>query len=301
MKGETFTYSWVPESPAKLDRPQDANIQVVNLKSSWKPFQIVSPGNVLLKPYRTKERTYSIFEWWNHWPVAQVQSSGISAVAADKPSSSSLSHIEGQPYAQTSDSITKLLLDGLTTKPPADLLPLAKSWIAPPAMKLAGGPFQSEGYDPAQRAYVVTAGSAGKFHASFEASADSPLVNPAIVIKNWGDQIPRLKVNGKAVSWGPDFRVGQVRTPGRNQSYNLDEIAIDESHHPRSHSNRWELARSGDQQILRVRNMFQHGAPGFFCISVANRSVNPLMKCQRTVDRNSARQLRHAGSARFDG
>jgi hypothetical protein len=212
MKGETFTYSWVPESPAKLDRPQDANIQVVNLKSSWKPFQIVSPGNVLLKPYRTKERTYSIFEWWNHWPVAQVQSSGISAVAADKPSSSSLSHIEGQPYAQTSDSITKLLLDGLTTKPPADLLPLAKSWIAPPAMKIAGGPFQSEGYDPAQRAYVVTAGSAGKFHASFEASADSPLVNPAIVIKNWGDQVPRLKVNGKAVSWGPDYRVGQVHT-----------------------------------------------------------------------------------------
>ncbi len=215
MKGETFTYSWSPESPAKLDRPQDANIQVVNLKSSWKPFQIVSPGNVLLKPYRHKEKTYSIFEWWNHWPVAQVLSSGISAVAADKPSHSSLSHIEGQPYAHTDDSITKLMLDGLTTKPARELLPLAKSWVAPPEMRLASGPFQSEGYDPAQRAYVVAyeAGvSLSRLHASFEASADSPLVNPAILIKNWGDQVPRLRVNGKAVSWGPDFRVGQVRT-----------------------------------------------------------------------------------------
>jgi hypothetical protein len=215
MKGEAFTYSWAPESPATLDRPQDANIQLVNLKSSWKPFQIVSPGNVLLKPYRHKEKTYSIFEWWNHWPVAQVISSGISAVAADKPSHSSLSHIEGQPYAKTDDSITKLMLDGLTTKPAQELLPLARSWISPPAMKLASGPFRTEAYDPTQRAYVAaveTGGGGGKFQASFAATSDSPLMNPAIVIKNWGDQIPRLRVNGRAVSWGPDFRVGQVHT-----------------------------------------------------------------------------------------
>jgi hypothetical protein len=215
MAGETFTYSWAPESPAKLDRPTNANIQIVNLKSSWKPFQIVAPMNDLLKVYRHEEKTYSIFEWWNHWPVQQVQSSGISAVAPDKVSHSSLSHIEAQPYAQTEDSITKLMLDGLTTKPPSELVGLAKSWLSPPKMTLVADSFRGEGYGPAQRAFLIArvkSTGTDKLHATFEASDSSPLVNPAIVIRNWNDPIPRIKINGKDVSWGPEFRVGQVNT-----------------------------------------------------------------------------------------
>ncbi|HEX4022662.1 MAG TPA: LamG domain-containing protein [Acidobacteriaceae bacterium] len=214
MQGETATYSWAPPSPRKFDRPQNPNIQVVNLKSEWKPFQIVSPVNDKLKPYHG-EKTYSIFEWWNHWPVAEVKSSGIYAVAPDKPSSSSLSHIEGQPYAETSDSVTKLMLDGLTTKSASDLVSLAKSWLSPPAMTISGESYLGQGYDPSQRAFVVAregGNSRNRLHASFDASANSPLVDPAIVIKNWGDSIPTLKVNGKTVPWGPDRRYGQVNT-----------------------------------------------------------------------------------------
>jgi hypothetical protein len=37
-------------------------------------------------------------------------------------------------------------------------------------------------------------------------------VNPAIVIKNWGDDLPVLTMNGKKVFWGPDSRYGQVNT-----------------------------------------------------------------------------------------
>lgn len=214
MKGQTATYSWLPRAPKTLDRPADANIQLVNLKSRWKPFQIVSPINDKLKPYHG-EKTYSIFEWWNHWPVAQVKSSGIYAVAPDKPSHSSLSHIEGPPYAMTNDSMTKLMLDGLTIQSAAELVPLAKSWLSPPEMIITGNSFQLEGYDPSQRAFAVdrqTTDSKADFRATFKASADSPLVNPAIVIKNWGDYLPILKINGKKVSWGPGDRYGQVNT-----------------------------------------------------------------------------------------
>jgi hypothetical protein len=215
MKGETVTYSWAPESPAKLDRPESPNIQLVNLKSTWKPFQIVAPANALLKPYRTKEKTYSIFQWWNHWPVAQVLSSGISAVAPDKPSHSSLSHIEGQPYAQTSNSITKLMLDGLTMASASKLLPLARAWLSPPDMKLEGSFWRSQGYDPAQRAFVAICDTdvcTSEFHASFSASTQSPLVNPSFVLHNWNGHNPKLKINGKQVSWGSDFRFGRVHT-----------------------------------------------------------------------------------------
>jgi hypothetical protein len=212
MKGETKTYSWSPAPPKKFDGPENPNIQVVNLKSQWKPFQIVSPVKSRATIY-SGELTYSMFEWWNHWPVAQVKSSGISAVAPDRPSHSSLSHILWEPYAQTDNTMTKIMLDGLTTKSAADLVPLAKSWLSAPAIEVSGQGFQSEGYDQTQRAYVLNrqaASTTGGFRAVLKASPDSPLVNPAIVIKNWGDADPKLVVDGKAIPRGPKFRYGHI-------------------------------------------------------------------------------------------
>jgi|SRR5579872_6634946 len=213
MKGETATYSWENGPPAKnMEKPENPNIQVVNLKSNWKPFQIVSPVHSSMKAY-TGEPTYSMFEWWNHWPVAQVRSSGISAVAPDRASSSSLSHIYWDPYAQTPDSMTKLLLHGLTTKSAAELVPLAKSWLSPPSVVLAGEGFESKGYDPTQRAFVIVrepGTTVSLIRLSLKASSESPLVNPAFVIKNWGDSGPKLRIDGKAVARGANFRYGFV-------------------------------------------------------------------------------------------
>ncbi len=105
MKGETATYTWKPKpamsftrpnGPETVTGPPDANIQVVNLKSTWKPFQIVPPVNVKWDIYNG-ERTYFTFECWNHWPVAQIPSSGRPCLAPDRPSHSSLSHIYGMP------------------------------------------------------------------------------------------------------------------------------------------------------------------------------------------------------------
>ena len=213
MKGETATYSWENGPPAKkMDKPEHPNIQVVNLKSEWKPFQIVSPVNSSMRTY-TGEVTYSVFEWWNHWPVAQVRSSGISAVAPDRPSSSSLSHIYWEPSAQTQNTMTKILLHGLTTKSAAELIPLAKSWLSPPIVELSGAGFQCQGYDATQRAFVITRNSGsvdGQFRLALKADPSSPLLNPALVIKNWGDAEPRLRLDGNAVPRGPEFRYGYV-------------------------------------------------------------------------------------------
>jgi hypothetical protein len=213
MKGETAIYSWDKGPPAKkMEKPENPNIQIVNLKSNWKPFQIVSPVNSYMQLY-TGEPTYSMFEWWNHWPVAQVRSSGISAVAPDRPSHSSLSHIYWDPYAQTENSMTKILLHGLTTKSAAELVPLAKSWLSPPTLEFVGPGFQSQGYDPTQRAFVVVRESgspASGFRFLLKASNESPLVNPAFVIKNWGDAEPKLTIDGKPVVRGANYRYGFV-------------------------------------------------------------------------------------------
>jgi hypothetical protein len=154
-----------------------------------------------------------MFEWWNHWPVQQVKSSGISATAPDKTSHTSLSHIEGPVYARTDETMTKVMMHGLTTKSAAELVPLAKSWISAPKVETSGPGFASEGYDLTQRAFLFTkSGSTVLFKSVFQASTDSPLYHPALVIKNWGDSQPRLKVDGKAVAWGPNYRFGRVFT-----------------------------------------------------------------------------------------
>lgn len=216
MKGQTHTYSWL-HPPKTIDLPPGANIQNVNLKSQWKPFQIVMPDDPRISTY-LGEKSYSIFEWWNHWPVAQVKSSGISAVAPDRPSHSSLSHIEGAPWRRTADSMTKIMLVGLTDRPAAELAVLARSWATPPAMTVEGSGYESAGYDPSQRAFVLHEDSmdAGPVGLRFDASADSPLVDPAIVVEGWGEAAPRLTLDGRPVAWGKDARYGLVHTLERS-------------------------------------------------------------------------------------
>jgi hypothetical protein len=195
MSGQTRTYHWDPKSgssfsfpkgPATLDEPKDANIQIVHLRSPENPFQIVWPHGLSHDTYNG-EQSYSMFEWWNHWPVAQVGSSGRPAVAADRASHTSLSHIYWDPYEKTANTETKLLLCGLTTQPPAGLLPLARSWLEPPAARVESGNAQGIDYDPAQRAFVVHRPSAppGTVVLAIDASAGSPLFNPAIVVEKW--------------------------------------------------------------------------------------------------------------------
>jgi hypothetical protein len=195
MSGQAMTYHWEPKSgdsfsfpkgPATLDEPADANIQVVHLKSRENPFEIVWPRGLSHNTYNG-EQSYSMFEWWNHWPVAQVGSSGRPAVAADRASHTSLSHIYWDPYEKTANTETKLLLCGLTTQQPAGLLPLGRSWLDPPAAKVETGDAESIDYDPSQRAFVVRRHAAPPaiLVLAIDASAANPLVNPALVIGNW--------------------------------------------------------------------------------------------------------------------
>lgn len=222
MKGETVTYSWKPKpamsftrpnGPQSVTGPPDANIQMVNLKSAWKPFQIVSPVNVKWHIY-SDEKTYFTFECWNHWPVAQIPSSGRPCVAVDRASHSSLSNIIWAPYQTSENTQSKVLLNGLTTKSLGELLPLAKSWVSPPEIAVTGEGFSSKGYDAAERAFVLIHDGSAKLAAldlTIQASEGSPAVNPAIVIKNWGDGEARMTLDGKPMTAGKDLRFGCVR------------------------------------------------------------------------------------------
>jgi hypothetical protein len=122
--------------------------------------------------------------------------------------------VELIPYQTTENSMTKIMADGLTTKKVSELLPLAKSWLSPPEIAVTGEGFRSEGYDAAERAFVLVHDASARLAAldlTIKASEESPVVNPAIVVKNWGEGGARLKIDGRPVAGGKDLRCGIIR------------------------------------------------------------------------------------------
>lgn len=220
MKGETKNYSWgpktgdsfeYPRAPENTKLPAGANIQIVNLKSKEKPFQIAPPEGARIVGFND-EKSMFMFQMWNHWPVAPIPSSGRPAVAPDRPSHSSLSHIYWDPYQKGDQTETKLLLNGLTTSSPSQLLPLAKSWISPAAIKAVSGDAIGAEYDPSQRAFLVhrpTAAPSRPLTLEISASAESPLVNPAFVIENWSGPA-KISVTSKHAQVNSPVHVGYV-------------------------------------------------------------------------------------------
>lgn len=88
---------------------------------------------------------------------------------------------------------------------------LARSWNNPPGLRVSGSGFVSRGYDKRQRAYVLERngrGSAAALHCDLAASKQSPLINPAFVVRGWGSAGALLKLNGKTVEQGRSFRLG---------------------------------------------------------------------------------------------
>lgn len=202
LKGESKTYSWETGYP-NLDLESPV-IQMVNMKSKFKPVIIVNPGTRIGAFNCEVRKEFSHFPWWNHWPVARIASDGRYAMAADRAAHSSLSWVT-QPEGA--------FLYGMTDKPAADLLPLARAWIQPAAIKPAGGSFASVGYNRSERAYhLKRVKPGGGLELELTGSAESPVFNPALVIQGWGEHEAALKIDGKQVLRGGDFRYGHRRT-----------------------------------------------------------------------------------------
>jgi hypothetical protein len=198
MDGESETYSWEHGYPVyDLD---DANIQMINMKSEYKPYIIFREGgssevfNLEVRP------DYSHFPWWNHWPVAQTISDGRSANAPDRTAHSSLSW--GDPNGEAA-------IYGMTNQPAESLVALARSWNFPAEASVAGSAYESKGYEYRERAYIIDTKTPGAaLDVTFAASDERPLQNIAMTITNWGGEDVTLRVNGEAVPRGKAFRHG---------------------------------------------------------------------------------------------
>ncbi len=144
----------------------------------------------------------------------QIRSSGRWALAPDRVSHSSLAHIQSwRPYEETADGVTMLMLNGLTDRTAEALVPLAKSWLSPPAMEVEGDGFSGVGFDPTERAFVVArTGQAGTapVTVTLRASKDSPAVNPVLRVRRWNAALPLVEIGGRPAASGKDVRAGLI-------------------------------------------------------------------------------------------
>ena len=226
MDGQSKTYYWTEEGGPEFEEgPDHASIMKVNLKAEYSPFALVAPptedGN-LITSYLGHAPT-SIFNFWDHWPVSQDASDGRTATSAARPSHSSLGHIglpgnadvEWKPYRAEGISRTKIMLHGMTNKTVESLVPLAKSWLNAPDLKIKEGKFCSIGYDPAQAAYIIESSASDSPETlSFllAANKQSPIINPAFVIRDWDFKDIQVKLDGEILKEGKDLRLGHPET-----------------------------------------------------------------------------------------
>jgi len=213
MKGNTNTYVWKTLLGERVPAEIEVNgpIQITNLRSENRHYVIGEEGAHWERIGFPGREGYSNFANWNHWPVAQIPNDGRDAPAPDRPSSTCLGTLFPIRH-QGKDGMSWVRdLYGMTDRDPKHLAVLARSWNNAPGLILQGGAFTSQGYDKSQRAYLLTRtgeGNAEPLKFQIEASEESPVFNLALIIENWGMVGAGLKLDGKRVKKGRDFRLG---------------------------------------------------------------------------------------------
>ena len=214
MDGESKTYTW-KKGDRDDSKLRNATIQIVNFKAKNKPFIIFEPDSRLKLMRCCVEEQWTRFPWWNHWPVGQLPNDGRRTGVPDRPAHTSLAQsIEDSPvikHGEEKGTFTAVSLTGMSDKDVKGLVPLARSWNYPAKLDLISKGFKSEGYDRYQRAYVLACedkGNPSTLEFALMASEGSPVVNPAFVVKGWGQSGAKLRVNDKPVRRGGNFRLG---------------------------------------------------------------------------------------------
>jgi hypothetical protein len=220
LTGQEHTYEWNEGAPP-FNQLANPCLQMINLKAACKPFEIVEPEGAIFQPFWDyagfRHAHNSNFLCWDHWPVAQEKSDVHMTLDYNRPSHSSLCHIIWPPAEKTKNSITNILLTGMTVAGTQELVVLARSWINPPALQIqsTNDSFVSAGYDKSQRSYVLERKKNDQNTSltfRLEASENSPILNPAFIVKNWGTTPVSLKINDQLISQGKDFRMGYAHS-----------------------------------------------------------------------------------------
>jgi hypothetical protein len=227
LKGESHTYTWAETTPKVREgdkyfhfgsEPEERPvIMKVNMKSEYQPFQIFETTNRFSIFAHEHRKGFSHFPWWNHWPVSQVPSDGRYCQAADRASHFSLAWGGPPPHDGEGSTYWWAWMYGATKKDTESLVGLGRSWLFAPELVLQSGA-DSAVYDLTQRCYVISGvnrNDGGNIQCILKAKPDSPIVNPAFIIRDWGNKMGEILVEGEPLKGDKACRMGLVRRINR--------------------------------------------------------------------------------------
>ncbi len=174
-------------------------VQQFNFKSENKPYICFEPGNEMMVRW--------INVGYNHFPINQARCDGRWTKTFDRPTHISSSPISDPVIHENGNRLYWNGLYGMNNMSVKELVAFGRSWSYPAELSVLGGKCKSLGYDMSQRCYqlVNTVQNASKTEILLKGSKDSPIINPAIYIKNWNSEGGKILVNGKEFK---NYKVG---------------------------------------------------------------------------------------------
>jgi len=206
LSGSIQSLTWTPPKGMPSVTLADPRIELLNTKSSYKPFLIFRDGRIKTWGIREVSPYSGLSPYagpWDHYPVSLVPSDGRFAA-----NNTRIRHFAGFGWW---DSNTRQVLYGVTNSDISGLLDMARMFNYPPIVKMERGAISS-GFNPEDKSYVFTAiENESTISFTIDASGNSPLINPCFVIKNWGASNKAcLNINSVKQNEGPDFRQGRI-------------------------------------------------------------------------------------------
>ena len=173
------------------DWPGKYTVQQFNFKSQNKPYICFEPGNDMWVRW--------IDVGYNHYPVNQARSDGRWAKTLDRPAHISSSPCSDPVIHENGNRLYWIGLYGMNDLNLHDLISFGRSWAYSPKLSVIGNGYVSKGYDKSERCYVLenTNLKTGDVELILNGSKESPIINPAILVKNWNSNMAKILVNGK--------------------------------------------------------------------------------------------------------
>lgn len=169
-------------------------VQRYNFKSANKPFICFEPGNDMWVRW--------IGGGYNHFPVNQARSDGRWAKTTDRPTHFMSSPCSDPVIHEDGNRLYWIGLYGMNEMNMNDLIRFGRSWAFAPEISVTGNGWKSKDYDKTQRCYQLESikPEAGPVELILKGSKDSPVINPAIILKNWNSKGAKILVNGKQIN-----------------------------------------------------------------------------------------------------
>jgi hypothetical protein len=135
---------------------------------------------------------------YNHFPVNQARSDGRWAKTTDRPTHFMSSPCSDPIIHEEGNRLYWIGLYGMNEMKMNELVRFGRSWAYAPELSVAGMDlFQKVTTKKDVTRLKTTIPKPGKVEITLKGSKDSPVINPAIVVKNWNSNGAKILVNGK--------------------------------------------------------------------------------------------------------